>query len=76
MGDTPKWPQVILNAGMQVIATVRYLFLIHLLLRLGNLSAGKLLGVLARTKGGRYENPILEANSKMHFTRLRRTFLR
>jgi hypothetical membrane protein len=47
IGDTPGWPQIIFNTGMLIIAPVRYLFLILLILRLRDLGAGRLFGVLA-----------------------------
>jgi hypothetical membrane protein len=51
IGDTPGWPQVIFNTGMLIAVPVRYLFLILLLLRLSDLGAGKLFGVLALSIG-------------------------
>ncbi|MGD8799343.1 MAG: hypothetical protein PVJ44_12510, partial [Desulfobacterales bacterium] len=47
IGDTQGWPQVTFNTGMLIIAPIRYLFLILLLLRLRDLGAGNLFGILA-----------------------------
>ena len=41
MGATAGWPQAIFNAGMLIIAPVRYLFLILLVLQLAHLGAGR-----------------------------------
>jgi hypothetical membrane protein len=47
IGDTQGWPQVTFNTGMLIIAPIRYAFLILLLLRLRDLGAGKLFGILS-----------------------------
>jgi hypothetical membrane protein len=51
IGNTLKRSQVIFNTGMLIIAPVRYLLLTPLRLRLGDLGAGKLFGVLALSIG-------------------------
>ena len=45
--NTPKWPQVVFNAGMLIAAPVRYLFLILLILQLRNVGAGKVFNISA-----------------------------
>ncbi len=47
IGNTPKWPQVVFNAGMLIAAPVRYLFLILLILQLRNVGAGKVFYISA-----------------------------
>jgi len=41
IGDTAGWPQTVFNAGMLIIAPVRYLFLILLVLQLAHFGANR-----------------------------------
>jgi hypothetical protein len=41
IGDTPGWPQIIWNSGTLIAVPIRYLVLVLLVMRLGQLGAGK-----------------------------------
>jgi phosphotransferase system glucose/maltose/N-acetylglucosamine-specific IIC component len=41
IGATPGWPQILFNAGTLIAAPIRYLVLVLLALRLGQLGAGR-----------------------------------
>lgn len=41
IGNTPRWPQVVFNSGMLIISPVRYLFLVLVVLQLGEMGTGR-----------------------------------
>jgi hypothetical membrane protein len=51
IGNTPRWPQVVFNSGMLIIAPVRYLFLVLLVFHLRHMGAGRTFCVSALVIG-------------------------
>lgn len=51
IGATPVWPQIFFNAGMLIIAPLRYIMLVLLVFRLYQLGAGRGFGAAVLTLG-------------------------
>lgn len=51
IGATPVWPQVFFNAGLLIVAPLRYIFLTLLVFRLYQLGAGRAFGAAVLTIG-------------------------